>query len=147
MMKTGRVKIRRILPLLMIMLIFSGCIGQIPEEEKDRWYSVADPIAENILQSINNDDYQGFTRDFSQEQIAAIPPEGFTDLRELLLSKIGKYISKASDTVMEDEEYMTVIYSAKFEEEDNVTVRVVFKKGDETYHVYGLWFDSPKLRK
>jgi hypothetical protein len=131
----------------MIMLLFSGCVGQVPEEEEDRWFTVADPIAENILQSINNDDYQGFIKDFSQEQVAASPPEGFAGLRELLLSKIGKYISKTSDTVVEDEEYIQVIYSAKFEQEDNVTVRVVFKKGDETYRVYGLWFDSPKLRE
>jgi len=38
------------------------------------WREVIDTIAENILKSINNNDYQGFTADFSQEMINSFPP-------------------------------------------------------------------------
>lgn len=146
-MKTRKGKMKIILALSVIGVIFSGCIGQLSEEEQAQWFTIADPIAENILQTINNDDYQRHIKDYSQEMIDATPPEAFTQLRDLLLSKIGKYISKAPDKAVEDGDYIVVFYSAKFEQEDNVTVRVVFKKGDDTHQVYGLWFDSPKLRE
>ncbi|WP_332449243.1 hypothetical protein [Methanoculleus sp.] len=33
-----------------------------------------------------------------------------------------------------------------FERVDGVALRFVFKKGDESHQLYGLWFNSPKLR-
>ncbi|MGD2251052.1 MAG: DUF3887 domain-containing protein [Candidatus Methanofastidiosia archaeon] len=140
-----KIKIKVIIAFFIVLIAFSGCIGQISEEEKEQWITIADPIAENILQTINTGDYQGHITDYSQEMIDATPPEAFTELRDLLLSTVGKYISKTPDKVERKGEYIRVSYTAKFEQE-NVTVRVVFKEGDETYKVYGLWFDSPTLR-
>jgi len=65
----------------------------------------------------------------------------------LLESKIGKYISKTPAKVTEEQGYIVVYFDAQYEREDVVTVKVVFEKGDETYKVQGLWFDSPKLRE
>lgn len=128
--------------------LVTGCIGQPLEgEEKERWISIASPIAENILKSINNNDYQGFTADFSQEMMNSFPPQEFANLREMLESKIGKYISKTPAKVTEEGEYIVVYFDAQYEKEEAVTVKVVFEKGDETYKVQGLWFDSPKLRE
>jgi hypothetical protein len=140
-----KIKMKVIIAFSIAIIVFSGCIGQIPEEEKERWYTIADPIAENILQTINTGDYQGHIKDYSQEMIDATTPEAFDDLRDLLLSTVGKYISKTPDKVERKGEYIRVTYTAKFEQED-VTVRVVFKEDDETHQVQGLWFDSPKLR-
>jgi hypothetical protein len=43
-------------------------------------------------------------------------------------------------------EYIAVNYSAEFEREDGVNLRFVFRKGDESHRLYGLWFNSPMLR-
>ena len=132
----------------LVVLILTGCLNQsLGGEERLRWIDIADPIAENILQSLNNNDYQGLIRDFSEEMIHATPTEEFINLRELLDSKVGAYISKTPGRVVRDGEYIAVFYTACFENEDEVTVRVVFKEDDETHKVYGLWFDSPKLRE
>jgi len=43
------------------LLVLSGCIGQeevLEGEEREQWINIATPIAENILQSINNNDHQ-----------------------------------------------------------------------------------------
>lgn len=129
------------------LLVLSGCIGQALEgEEREKWIGIATPIAENILKSINNDDYQAFSKDFSGEMKDAMPPQGFADLRETLISTIGTYISITPAKVTQDGEYIAVYFDAKFEKEEKVTVRVVFGKDDETHKVSGLWFDSPKLR-
>ena len=134
--------------LTLLVLILSGCINQPLEgEERQRWVDIADPIAENILQTLNSNDYQGHIKDYSQEMIDATTPEEFANLKETLDSKIGAYISKTPGQVIRDDGYIVVFYSAQFENEDNVTVRVVFKEDDETHKVYGLWFDSPKLRE
>ena len=146
-MKMRERKMRTLLAFSMMVLVFSGCIGQLPEEEKTWWFNIADPLAENILQSLNNDDYQQFIKDFSPEMVDGMPLEGFRSLKDLLQSKIGNYISKKPDDVVEKGGFINVIYSVKFEGEDNVTVRLVFIKGDETYQVQGLWFDSPRLRE
>ena len=79
--------------------------------------------------------------------IDATTPQEFANLRELLDSKIGAYISKTPGQVLRDDGYIIVFYSAQYENEDNVTVRVVFKEDDETHKVYGLWFNSPKLKE
>lgn len=131
------------------LLVISGCIGQntLEGEERDKWIRTATPIAENILQSINNNDYQSFSKDFSQEMKEAMPVAGFADLREILMSKIGSYISSTPDEVVDEGDYITVYFTAKFEEDEQVTVRLVFRKDDPTYKVDGLWFDSPKLRE
>lgn len=134
----------------MALLVLGGCIGQekvLEGEEREQWINIATPIAENILQSMNNNDHQGFIKDFSEEMKNAFPLQEFTELRETLESKIGKYISSTPTKVVEQGGFVTVIFTAKFEKEDNVTVRVVFEKDDETHKVSGLWFDSPKLRE
>ncbi len=131
------------------LLVISGCIGQntLEGEDKDKWIRIATPIAENILQSINNNDYQSFSKDFSQEMKDAMPVAGFNDLREILMSKIGSYISSTPDKVEDQGDYITVYFTAIFEKDEQVTVRLVFRKDDPAYKVDGLWFDSPKLRE
>lgn len=135
--------------LCLAALLLGGCAGQgkaLEGAEKDEWIRIATPIAENILYSIDNDDYEAFVADFSVEMKNSMPLQGFTDLRNKLQSTIGTYISMTPASVIESGEYVTVIFIAQYEKEEKVTVRVVFKKGDEKHEVYGLWFDSQKLR-
>ena len=126
----------------LVVLILSGCVDQRPS-----FFTDSENIAENILQSLNNNDYQGFIKDFSEEMKNEYTLQVFTDTKEFLDSKIGAYISKEIHSAKRDEGYIVVFYSAQFENEDNVIVKVVFKEDDETHKVYGLWFDSPKLRE
>ncbi len=137
-----------VLACTVAVLLLSGCVNQPLEgEERDRWVNIATPMAENILESIKNNDYQGYIKDFSQEMIDASPPEGFADLKELLDSKVGAYISLTPERVIEEDEYVHVFFDVTFENEENATMRLVFGKDDETHKVQGLWFDSPKLRE
>jgi len=54
---------------------------------------------------------------------------------DFLISTIGKYISSTPTEVTEEEGYIVVYFTATFEQEENVTVRVVFKEGDNTHKV------------
>jgi len=134
--------------LVCCILLSSGCIKQPLEgEERERWVTIATPMAENTLESIKNNDYQGFIKDYSQEMIDATPPEAFADLKELLDSKIGTYISFEPERVIEEDGFVSVFFIVKFEKEEKVTMQLVYKKDDETHKLQGLWFNSPKLRE
>jgi hypothetical protein len=50
------------------------------------------------------------------------------------------------DDVLTAGDFITVVYLAKFSDEEIVQMRVVFTVAEE-HLVTGLWFDSPKLRQ
>ncbi|KYK33280.1 MAG: hypothetical protein AYK19_14130 [Theionarchaea archaeon DG-70-1] len=126
----------------MVLVVLAGCIDQgvFGEEEKKEWIDVATPIAENILQSMNEGDYVGFTKDFSEGMKEAMTLQKFVDLKGRLESTVGKYISSSPAKAIERGEYVAVYFSAKFRNEENIPVEISFKKDDKAHKVYGLWF-------
>ncbi|MGC1119982.1 MAG: DUF3887 domain-containing protein [Candidatus Methanofastidiosia archaeon] len=131
--------------------LVAGCVGQqletpIEGEEGQAWIERAQPIAENILTSLETNDYESFIRDFSDEMRKSMPEEQFSELRDLLHSKVGLYQSFAPPKVAQQQNFVLVYFTAQYEN-DEVAVKLVFQKGDSSYKVQGLWFDSPKLRQ
>ena len=72
---------------------------------------------------MNEGDYVGFSKDFSEEMKEAMTLQKFVDLKGIEMG-----------------EYVAIYFSAKFRNEENVPVEIVFKKDDKTHKVYGLWF-------
>jgi len=135
------------LTCVLFPLFFCGCMGQsdsqdTPSIDEETWYIIADPIAENILQSINTNDYQAYTRDFSQTLLNQVDTQSFTDVRDQIITAMGQYISKEHSQVLEDDSYISVNYRARFEAGELI-FRVVFKKDDEFHKVEGVWFNNP----
>ena len=106
----------------------------------------ADPIADNLLQGFNDDNYTMYSRDFSEEMKRGLNEAVFQQNREFVTSRIGLYTSRGDPVVTESGEYIAVNYPSEFEREGGVNIRLVFRKGDESHLLYGLWFNSPKLR-
>ncbi len=74
-------------------------------------------------------------------------PDSFNNLVTLISTKLGKYLSREVTAVTAvGEDTILVIYSADFENEEDVTVRLVIQPGGE-HLITGIWFDSPKLRE
>jgi hypothetical protein len=71
----------------------------------------------------------------------------FEQAYAMVIGKIGKYVSRQMTKVIEQKSFRTVIYDAQFEQEQHVTVRVVYSITGDQPLVSGLWFDSPKLRQ
>lgn len=141
-------------PLLLIlaaviMLCSSGCISPempLSPEDQAQVIAFANPITGNLLDGFNKDNYTQYSRDFSSEMKTALDEKAFELNRALVISKIGSFVSRGDPVVTGSREYLVVNYKADFEQEQGVDVRVVFRNGDDTHQVYGLWFDSPKLR-
>jgi hypothetical protein len=116
--------------LVILAAVFAcGCMSPetvVSDEEKGRVLEYADPIADNVLLGFDDGNY--------------------TMYREFVTSRLGLYVSRDDPVVTERGEYITVTYRANFEREDGVSLRFVFRKGDESHQISGLWFDSPMLR-
>jgi len=125
-----------------------GCTSQgvvVSDEERAAVLAYADPIADNLLQGFNEDNYTMYSRDFGPEMKAALDEAAFVQNRDFVISRIGLYESRGTPVVTETGEFIAVNYPAKFEKEDGVNVRLVFGKGDESHKLTGLWFNSPML--
>ena len=125
-----------------------GCTNQeivVPDEERASVLMYADPVADNLLQGFNEDNYTMYSGDFGPEMKAALDEAAFEQNREFVVSRIGLYVSRGDPVVTESGGYIAVNYPAKFEREDGVNVRLVFSKGDESHQLSGLWFQSPEL--
>lgn len=125
-----------------------GCTTRdtvVPDEERASVLVYADPVADGLLQGFNEDNYTKYSADFGPEMKAALDEAAFKQNRDFVVSRIGLYVSRGSPVVTESGGYIAVNYPAKFEREDGVNVRLVFRKDDESHRLSGLWFQSQKL--
>jgi hypothetical protein len=134
------------LVVIVTVLMVAGCLEQNQVGvEQVRTY--ADPITENILLAMNEDNYTKYSEHFDATMKNALPETLFHETTTLLTSKIGTYVSKEFWKVESENQYTSVYYKAKFTQEpDDVIVKVVFQEIVGENKVSGLWMDSPKLR-
>ena len=99
----------------------------------------ADQIMQNILVSLNNDDYDGFSRDFGQAAKNAISQKSFEQLYNEAKTAIGDYQSVlfVSDTIQNG--INAIMYVAQFSKEPaGVTVTLALQSINGGYQVQGL---------
>src|SRR5512136_2790649 len=130
-----------ILPLLLVVFMASSCGKPSPAGLTDQQVS---SITENTLKAINANDYQGFTKDFSDQMMAVFTPEQFTSLQALLEKASGKFVSIGAPTLINNKGYAIYRFPCKYENE-TVYVTISMLIGGEKLE--GLWFDSVALRK
>ncbi|NLM30973.1 MAG: DUF3887 domain-containing protein [Methanomicrobiales archaeon] len=136
--------------ILLLAVSACGCVDResvVTGEEAVQAVAYADPIAENLLAAFNEDNYTRYSRDFSPEMRQSLDEAMFEQNREFVTSRIGLYESRRDPVVTRVDDFIAVTYRGKFEQEDGVTVRFVFKRDDELHRIQGLWFDSPMLRR
>ena len=133
--------------LLILALLPTQGVTELAGEEKAAVLAYAEPAVENILASFNSGDYAGISRDFDEQMKNAFTEEVFLQNHEMIISKIGLYLSRGEARVLKQGPYLAVLHTAEFENEPEVTVRTVFVDYSGQPLVSGLWFTSPKLRE
>jgi hypothetical protein len=115
--------------------------GQTIDVKAVRAYTDAATV--NILESIKNNDYAAFSRDFNQAMKNAIPASGFENLRVMIETKVGDYISSEFETLAFQNNINVLRYYAQYDDEPaGVWVTISF---DSSNKVAGLFFNSPKI--
>jgi hypothetical protein len=110
----------------------------------DTLRAFADPETENVLLTLNSNDYAGFSRDFQQTMKNALPQTAFNKLYGQIKSKVGDYQSKKYESAAVQNNVFMIRYLAKYSSEPaGVWVTISF---DTDQKVEGLYFNSPKLQ-
>ncbi|NLF11184.1 MAG: DUF3887 domain-containing protein [Anaerolineaceae bacterium] len=129
------------------VLLVAGCVPGVPQlegAEREAVLAYAEPATDNLLAGLEAGDYAQFSRDMSPEMLAAMTESQFSALRATLEDKVGAYVSRQVTGVEEGDDFIAVNYDARYEDEEHVSMRVVF---DQDRQISGLWLDSPKLRQ
>jgi uncharacterized protein YcfL len=127
--------------LMLVLLITSGCSAPKPAGLTDQQVT---GLTENVLKALDANDYQNFTRDFSEEMKSAFPQEQVTALQALLGKSSGKFVSVGTPTLSNNQGYAVYRIPCKYE---NETVYVTITFLIDGQKVEGLFFDSANLRK
>jgi hypothetical protein len=96
---------------------------------------------DTLLAGMNENDYAMFSKDFDQDMLTAMPQSAFEALKQDRDAKLGLYVSREVNRVLQSGDFYIVVYDAVFEKDDAVTVRVVFRAADP-HQVSGLWFNK-----
>ena len=143
-------KILLLLALCVLVMALAAC-SYMPQAElvegaeSEQVIQMAEPIAVNLLQGLNDQDYLTFSRDFDDTMKKALDQKSFTEMAATFAEKIGNYQSLEVEKVERIENLYVVTYKARYEKEEAVSIRLTIREGEPT-QVAGLWFDSPKLR-
>lgn len=129
---------------LLFFIQLAGCAPQsktLTGADKDAVLAFSEAKADNLLAGMNANDYAMFSKDFDQQMLNAMTQSQFDSLKKDRDAKLGLYLSRKVNSVVPQGEFYSVIYDAKFEKDDAVTVRVVFRAA-EPHQVSGLWFNK-----
>jgi hypothetical protein len=126
--------------LVTLSMLATGCAAPKPAGLTDEQLTA---VAENILQSINANDYQKFVQDFSDQMKTAFTEDQFNQMCDLLKAS-GNYVSQDAPSLSNNQGYAVYRFPCKYENE-NVYVTITFLIGGQK--VEGLFFDSNNLRK
>ncbi|MGB9800897.1 MAG: DUF3887 domain-containing protein [Thermanaerothrix sp.] len=135
--------------VFVIGIILTACSGgarTLEGDTRDAVLAYAEPMADTLLNGLFAGDYTTFATDFDEAMRKGLDEKAFTDLRQMLESRLGAFQSREVSSVLESGNYYIVVYRLRFEKDDAVTMRLVLTK-TEPHLVSGLWFDSPELRK
>ncbi|MGC1378496.1 MAG: DUF3887 domain-containing protein [Anaerolineales bacterium] len=142
-MKNGK-KIHALFLVAFLFSLLAGCGSQgttLTGTDKDAVLAFSEAKTDNLLAGMNANDYPLFSKDFDQEMLSAMSQTQFDALKKDRDAKLGLYVSRQVNSVVQQGDFYSVTYDAKFEKDDAVTVRVVFRVA-EPHQVSGLWFNK-----
>ena len=141
---SGRMVALALAALAAAAVALGACGGSRELSEQERAFvELVAPTTENLLTALSEGDEAGYTRDMESRMKAASSGTAFAQVYESIIGKIGKYVSAEATRVSQQSGYQVVQYDARFEQEEHVTVRVVYDVSGEKPLVSGLWLDSP----
>ena len=133
--------------LVLIVLavgVLAGCGSQgttLKNEDAEAVLAYSEAKTDNLLAGMNAGDYAVFSQDFDPEMLSAMTEAEFNKLKADRDAKLGLYLSREVESVVQIGDFYAVNYNAKFEKDDAVGVRVVFHAA-EPHEVSGLWFSK-----
>lgn len=98
----------------------------------------ASPMAENIMDSLKNNNYQGFRANYDDTMMKLTSDDQFQNLRAQLEGQFGAYKSISPKQIQKGDGYINVFYTVNFEK-GSLTMQLVLTE-KEPHQISGLWF-------
>lgn len=140
-------KVVAVLEVLLIAgLMLTGCSVKALKESD---VSFEDGMVENVLVAETQRNYDMLAKDMDETMLKAVPKDKFEALIiDPIRGKVGEYVagSKQFSAAVESKGNITVLYMAKFTNEEQVKVTISFKDVNGQEMIMGEFYDSPKLR-
>jgi hypothetical protein len=135
-------------PLVVLVLCtfvwLTACERTLSGTEKTAVLAFSEATTDNLLLAgLTVNDYAAFSRDFDSDMSEEIPATDFAAWKQELDNQLGNYLSRQVDQVTQADEFYVVVYQAKFEQEEPVTVTVAFHASDHS--IAFLSFDSEEF--
>jgi hypothetical protein len=128
------------------IILTAGCSTSSADQE---FIDFADATAEEYLVSINDRDYEAFSRHLGKEMMEELTEENFLDFADQVEGIVGSYVkgSKEYSNLQKESGFISVIYNTEYTDEpEGVIFTLVLQKIDGQIKISGSWFNSPKLR-
>lgn len=138
---------RTILITLAVVLAFgllSGCASQnavLTGADQEAILAFSEAKTDNLMAGMNANDYALFSKDFDEAMLTAMSSSKYDSFKIDRDAKLGPYISREVNSVVQQGDFYSVIYNTVFEKDDKVTMRVVFR-ASEPHQISGLWFNK-----
>lgn len=136
---------------LCVLLLAYAC-SVLPQAEAvqgseyDEALQMGAPVAEEIFQAIDDQDYAAFSQYFDETMKKALTEEAFAEMGSTFADRIGQYTGGKVTKIERIENLYVYTYELSYTQEEAVSARLTLRQG-EPPQVAGLWFDSPKLRE
>ncbi len=140
-------KLHTLFLLVVLCSFLAGCSTEPPTPTvldgatKEAVLAYSEAKTDGLLTGLKANDYAMFAKDFDADMQKAIPQSDFSDFKDDRDTKVGAYISRQVNRVLQQGDFYAVIYDAQFEKEKAVTIRVVFRIA-APHQISGLWFDK-----
>jgi hypothetical protein len=142
---------------IVVFLLYAGIIAIVAvtlpqpppalgENARGLVLAFSEPAVDDTMAGLNANDYAAFTQHFDDKMKAASTPTQFASLEKTVVGKIGKYVSRRVADVQQSGDMVTVVYTAKFEDDDPVTMTIAFHAA-EPHQISGVHFNSAKLQQ
>jgi hypothetical protein len=130
--------------VVFLFALLAGCAPQtttLSGADRDAVLGFSEAKTDTLLAGMNANDYSLFSQDFDHEMRSAMTQTQFDTLKKDRDAKLGLYVSREVSSVAQQGDFYIVFYNTKFEQDDAVIVRVVFRI-DAPHEVSGLWFNK-----
>ena len=136
-----------LLVIISVLLIVVFQLYESNQSSSNNINKIADPMTENILIAMNEDNYPQFSKDFDSQMKTMLNETVYQQKIPGIKSKIGQYQSKEFVSSKDKGGYTIVFYKAKFSQEpEEVIVQSILSQENGKYFISGFWLDSPNLR-
>jgi hypothetical protein len=128
--------------LLAVSIILSvNGYAEVIGNDNEQVKQYADPIMDNILQGMANDDYLQYTKDFDQQLKAVMSKQRFIAKRKEIYDWVGGYLYREYLGFTNTQGSTVVFWKGTFDRtEDDILIRLTLTKENGVYSVKGLFY-------